>query len=248
MGDRSGHLLERAFNKMHGFVGNVQSEQPLQQQPEQQQQPHAAVDPATVAIKRMLDCWKVKDYFKLMGLPDPVADELGRPQWACTAGDVSRAYRKLSVLVHPDKIPGEEAREAFEALNEAHRILKDPGRLEEVLRDAGVRARKQREQEESRVVGSEQRAALVAAKNASAKRLRKEEGASFDQTIRAQLLRRQEEAKRKAHAQANARTAASGVAEQPRKDGDSSDEEGQGAARAARMAALHKRRKPTIMH
>ena len=36
---------------------------------------------------------------------------------------------RLSVLVHPDKNPGEEARAAFEALNEAHRILKDPSRL-----------------------------------------------------------------------------------------------------------------------
>jgi hypothetical protein len=46
---------------------------------------------------------------------------------------------------------------------------------EEVLRDAAVRARKAKERQESRVSGSEQRAALVAAKNASAKRLRKEE-------------------------------------------------------------------------
>lgn len=42
---------------------------------------------------------------------------------------VSKAYRKLSILVHPDKNPGEEAREAFEALNEAHRALKDKDKL-----------------------------------------------------------------------------------------------------------------------
>ena len=35
----------------------------------------------------------------------------------------------MSVLVHPDKVASEEAREAFEALNEAHRILKDPAQL-----------------------------------------------------------------------------------------------------------------------
>jgi hypothetical protein len=56
-------------------------------------------------------------------------DALGRPCWEVTPAQVSKAYRKLSVLVHPDKNPGEEAREAFEALNEAHRLLKDPGQL-----------------------------------------------------------------------------------------------------------------------
>jgi curved DNA-binding protein CbpA len=33
------------------------------------------------------------------------------------------------VLVHPDKNPGNDAREAFEALNEAHRQLRDRGGL-----------------------------------------------------------------------------------------------------------------------
>ena len=31
--------------------------------------------------------------------------------------------------VHPDKNPSEEARQAFEALNKAHRLLRDPGQL-----------------------------------------------------------------------------------------------------------------------
>lgn len=33
------------------------------------------------------------------------------------------------MLVHPDKVSGDEAREAFEALNQAHRMLKDPSQL-----------------------------------------------------------------------------------------------------------------------
>lgn len=37
--------------------------------------------------------------------------------------------RQLSILVHPDKNPGEDARQAFEALNEAHRALKDASKL-----------------------------------------------------------------------------------------------------------------------
>lgn len=43
---------------------------------------------------------------RLLQLPRPDADELGRPVWACSDGDISRAYRKLSVLVHPDKVGG----------------------------------------------------------------------------------------------------------------------------------------------
>ena len=66
---------------------------------------------------------------RLMELPQPEADELGRPILNITSADISRAYRRISVLVDPDKNPGEDARKAFEALNEAHRKLKDPGQL-----------------------------------------------------------------------------------------------------------------------
>lgn len=62
---------------------------------------------------------------RLLELPAPEADVLGNVTWQGTALEVSKAYRRLSVLVHPDKNPGEDARKAFEALNEAHRVLKD---------------------------------------------------------------------------------------------------------------------------
>lgn len=62
---------------------------------------------------------------RLLELPAPEADVLGNVIWQGTALEVSKAYRRLSVLVHPDKNPGEDARKAFEALNEAHRVLKD---------------------------------------------------------------------------------------------------------------------------
>ena len=66
---------------------------------------------------------------RLLELPDPHIDALGRVAWTGTPGDVSKAYRKLSALVHPDKNPHPEARTAFEALNKAHRMLRDPGTL-----------------------------------------------------------------------------------------------------------------------
>lgn len=66
---------------------------------------------------------------RLMELPLPEADELGRPAWSVTSADISKSYRRLSVLVHPDKNPGEDARKAFEALNETYRKLRDPSQL-----------------------------------------------------------------------------------------------------------------------
>ena len=75
---------------------------------------------------------------RLLELPPPEVDALGRPAWPVAAGEVSKAYRRLSVLVHPDKNPGDDARRAFEALNEAHRALKDPSKL---VRDISARVR-----------------------------------------------------------------------------------------------------------
>ncbi len=31
---------------------------------------------------------------RLLNLPEPIADELGKPTWPCTPADVSKAYRK----------------------------------------------------------------------------------------------------------------------------------------------------------
>ena len=39
-------------------------------------------------------------------------------------------------MVHPDKNPGADARAAFEALNEAHRLLRNRGRLVIVTPDS----------------------------------------------------------------------------------------------------------------
>ena len=64
-----------------------------------------------------------------MQLPQVEADELSQPIWNVTSSEVSRAYRKISVLVHPDKNPAANAQQAFEALNQAHRKLRDRGEL-----------------------------------------------------------------------------------------------------------------------
>mmetsp|Transcript_35333 Transcript_35333/g.89454 ORF Transcript_35333/g.89454 Transcript_35333/m.89454 type:complete len:287 (-) Transcript_35333:352-1212(-) len=230
-------VLERAFTKVQASVSKVQSDYIAQQ--EKKSAPKGAdatpaaegeaTGPETAkdAIKRILEAWKNKEYFKLIHLPDPTADELGRPVWPCTAGDVSRAYRKLSVLVHPDKNPGDEARAAFEALNEAHRMLKDAGRLEEVLKAAADKARRTKDAEEARIGAGAGRAALVSQKNAAVRQLRKEEGTAFQNEILAQMRKRKEEAERKAEAVARSRAAELQAAEQAHKKaagGDSDDD------------------------
>jgi hypothetical protein len=61
-------------------------------------------------------------------LPKPDCDDGGKPVWEVTEGQISKAYRKRSLAVHPDKNPSLEAKEAFERLSDANRALKDPVR------------------------------------------------------------------------------------------------------------------------
>ncbi|KAL3138763.1 hypothetical protein ABBQ32_005608 [Trebouxia sp. C0010 RCD-2024] len=147
-------------------------------------------------------CWQTTTkttsgtYFRLMELPQPEADELGRPILSVTSTDISRAYRRISVLVHPDKNPGEDARKAFEALNEAHRKLKDPGQMEEILKVAAEAAIQRREAAEASATPDE-RIAIQHAKAARAKELRKKETANFQAEIMRQQQQKKEATKRK---------------------------------------------------
>lgn len=79
---------------------------------------------------------------RLLELEPPEVDALGRTVWGVPSADVSKAYRRLSVLVHPDKNPGADARAAFECLNEAHRLLRNRGQLVRLLSAYSSRMRK----------------------------------------------------------------------------------------------------------
>jgi DnaJ family protein C protein 7 len=58
---------------------------------------------------------KRKDYYKILGLEKD-----------CTEQEVKKAYRKLAIVHHPDKNPGDEdAADRFKEIQEAHETLSD---------------------------------------------------------------------------------------------------------------------------
>ena len=102
-------------------------------------------------LKRLLGC-------RLLGLAAVEVDALGRPTWECTDADIAQAYRRLAVLVHPDKtshLDHPRSREAFENLNAAHRILKDPGKRADEMGKQLENARKRRALLEANATGAE---------------------------------------------------------------------------------------------
>ncbi|KAL2536020.1 Glycosyl hydrolase family protein [Forsythia ovata] len=72
-------------------------------------------------VNRILSCFKL-NAFEYLNLPfDSSIDE------------VKRQYRKLSLLVHPDKCKHPQAKEAFSALAKAQQLLHDPSEREYLL-------------------------------------------------------------------------------------------------------------------
>merc|ERR1719361_1608905 len=64
--------------------------------------------------------------------------------------EATKQYRKLSVLIHPDKCKLEKASEAFQVLVKAYNDTKDPNyqdKYKDVLLQAKDRVRKRREKE-----------------------------------------------------------------------------------------------------
>ncbi|PRW57043.1 Heat shock N-terminal [Chlorella sorokiniana] len=219
---------------------------------------------ASDAIKRMLLAHKDRDYFRLLELPPPEVDALGRPTWPVTASEVSKAYRKLSILVHPDKNPGEEAREAFEALNEAHRALKDKDKLEGILQEH-LEAAQRRADAALASASLDERLVLQAQQAQQAKALRKAQGEQLRAEVVAKMRERQEAAKRKREAAEKSRYrrreldeeeeegAADGDNEEQQQqqakqgDGSSDDEEDAAARRRALAKWRQQQRKPRGM-
>jgi len=83
--------------------------------------------------EQILEAYKNQNYFKALAVAEPTADDIGDPIWPVTVAELSKAFRKRSLLTHPDKNPGDKkAREAFDVLSECHQKLKN----EETKREA----------------------------------------------------------------------------------------------------------------
>ena len=65
---------------------------------------------------RVLADYERGDYFSCLGLPPPDCDDAGRPVWDVTDAAISKAYRRASLAVHPDKNPTPEAKAAFDKI------------------------------------------------------------------------------------------------------------------------------------
>ncbi|XP_010247444.1 PREDICTED: dnaJ homolog subfamily C member 8-like isoform X1 [Nelumbo nucifera] len=72
-------------------------------------------------VLRILSCFKLNP-FEYLNLP-----------FNSTPDDMKKQYRKLSLLVHPDKCKHPQAKEAFAALAKAQQLLLDPQEREYLL-------------------------------------------------------------------------------------------------------------------
>ncbi|KZV55727.1 J domain-containing protein spf31 [Dorcoceras hygrometricum] len=72
-------------------------------------------------VNRILSCFKL-NAFEYLNIP-----------FDASLDDVKRQYRKLSLLVHPDKCKHPQAKEAFAALAKAQQLLNDPQEREYLL-------------------------------------------------------------------------------------------------------------------
>uniref|UniRef100_A0A5B6ZGY7 Putative J domain-containing protein spf31 n=1 Tax=Davidia involucrata TaxID=16924 RepID=A0A5B6ZGY7_DAVIN len=77
-------------------------------------------------VTRILSCFKL-NAFDYLNLP-----------FDSSPNDVKRQYRKLSLLVHPDKCKHPQAKEAFGALAKAQQVLLDPEEREYILSQVNV--------------------------------------------------------------------------------------------------------------
>lgn len=69
------------------------------------------------AVLRIKKCAPTA-YYEILGLEDV--------KKTCTDGEIKKAYRKLSLLTHPDKNGYAGADEAFKLVSKAFQVLSDP--------------------------------------------------------------------------------------------------------------------------
>jgi len=90
-------------------------------------------DPSTPQIIQIV--LKAKNYFEVLGLPLPIANDIGNPIWDVTADQLKDANRKMMLKTHPDKNEGVAiAAAAFAAVQKAFNILSDENERDPYLK------------------------------------------------------------------------------------------------------------------
>jgi DnaJ family protein C protein 8 len=69
---------------------------------------------------------RASNHFDALRLPKPHADLMEQPVWDVEDDAISRAYRKLSLVCHPDKSAHADAPRAWDVLKRAKQCLLDP--------------------------------------------------------------------------------------------------------------------------
>lgn len=149
-----------------------------------------------VAIERILACRDTGDYFGMFELERPSIDALGRPLWNVSPEAIARAYRKATILVHPDKLAAspdlvgidQRAREAFDALGKGRVALEDPNSLEQLLKASVDKAKKDKERQVSGLATVHERVLHMSKELDEKKRLREEEYVCMNDEIRRQMV------------------------------------------------------------
>lgn len=144
---QSGKLFEKAFSLAHAEIhrrrddvvsntGASVSSLAVPQEGPQDVLTRESADASSLLPRTILRAHRASNPFDALGIATPVVDDVtGEATWTITDAEISKAYRERARAVHPDKNPSEEARDAFQALKECSRMLRQP---EE--RDAAVRA------------------------------------------------------------------------------------------------------------
>jgi len=69
----------------------------------------------------------VPDHFSVLSLPPPQVNVAGEGVWLVDDEELKRAFKRLVLVLHPDKNPTPGADTAFEAVKSAHSTLSAPG-------------------------------------------------------------------------------------------------------------------------